>query len=369
MSQDLLSLLASWNGNGVVVRHDQPTGCWMFIALHDHTLGAPTGGTRMKVYPTPTEGLRDALRLAEGMTSKWAGLGLRQGGGKAVLALTEPLSESACKPLWERYGTLVESLDGAFLTGADLGMSADAMAVVGRRTKHVLGIDYSDGSSRDPGPFTSHGVLKGLEAALGHVFGNSDVAGRRVIVEGIGGVGEPLARSLAADGAHVLLSDLDAEKARRLAAELDSEFVPLSNVSTTACDVYSPCAIGATLNPQTIPHLACRIVAGSANNQLLTSEDAEALHRRGILYVPDYILNAGGAMAFILIHQGLNDVAKVKHRVEEIGSTVAEILSEAASAKTSPLTAATKRVARQLENARSGELDGEGRQKIDRAGI
>jgi len=354
MNQDLLTLLSTWDGNGVVIRHDQPTGCWIFIALDDHTLGTPTGGTRMKIYPAPVEGLRDALRLSQGMTCKWAGLGLRQGGGKAVLALSEPLPEGEREPLWERYGKLVESLDGAFLTGADLGMSADAMAVVARRTEHVLGIDYRDGSSRDPGPFTARGVLKGLEAALGQVFDSTDVAGRRVVVEGLGGVGEPLARSLAAGGAHLLLSDLDAEKARSLAAELGSEVVPLSDVPTTACDVYAPCAVGATLNPQTIPRLACRIVAGSANNQLLTTEDAASLAGRGIVYVPDYIINAGGAMAFMLMHQGMEDEAEIYRQVDGIGTTVTEILKEAASAGSSPLEAARRRVERRLEEARDG---------------
>ena len=352
MSQELMALLEEWDGNGVVVRHDRPTGCWIFIALHDDTLGPPSGGTRMKVYPTPADGLQDALRLAEGMTYKWAGIDLAQGGGKAVLALSQPLPQAEREGLWERYGRLVESLRGAFLTGADLGMSAEAMAVVARKTQHVFGVNYTTGASEDPGPYTAHGVLRGLEAAVTQVFGQDGVRGRRILVEGLGGVGDPLARSLAEGGAQLLFSDLDTEKADALAQELGGASVPLDEVPSTPCDVYAPCAVGATLNPQTIPSLACRIVAGSANNQLLSDEDSARLHERGILYVPDYIINAGGAMAIVLMHGGLEEREALFRRVEGIGTTVAEILRDAVAANESPLVTARKHVGRKLEAAR-----------------
>jgi leucine dehydrogenase len=353
MSQDFLSMTAAWSGQAVVVHHDEPTGTWVFIALHDSTLGPPTGGTRMKVYPSPLDGLEDVQRLAEGMTHKWAGLGMNQGGGKAVLALPRSLDEDELEALWERYGAFVESLEGAFLTAADLGMSKHAMKVVARRTRRVLGHDYESDTPNDPGPYTAHGVHRGIQATLGQAFGSRDVAGRSILVEGLGGVGGPLCHSLAKEGAELLLADLDAAKAQALAQELGGRAVPLDQVPDTETDVYAPCAIGATVNPDTIPRLKCRIVAGSANNQLLTPEDANRLHQRGILYAPDYIINAGGAMAIVLLYEGMESEA-IFRRVETIGSTVAEILAEAAEHDTSPLEAARRRVERRLAAARQG---------------
>jgi len=166
MSQDVLSLIKDWDGNAVVTRHDRETGAWIFIALHDSTLGRPTGGTRLKVYPELADALRDAQRLARGMTYKWATLGMELGGGKAVIAPPAPLEDGAREGLLLRYGDLVESLAGAFATGADLGTGPEAMAVIARRSRYVLGIDYSDLSSTDPGPFTALGVFCGIQAAL-----------------------------------------------------------------------------------------------------------------------------------------------------------------------------------------------------------
>ncbi len=352
MDQDILSLIEAWDGNGVVVRHDRPTGTWIFIALHDSTLGAPAGGTRMKVYPALADGLRDALRLAEGMTYKWAGLRVAQGGGKAVLALPRALEGEAKGALLRRYGALVESLGGAFVTGADLGAGPGEMAMVAGATRNVLGIDYTTMTSTDPGPYTAHGVLCGLKAAVEHTFDADDLKDRTVLVQGVGGVGAPLARSLAAGGAAVLLSDVDAEKVESLAQEIGGRPVAPESVYATPCDVYAPCAVGATLNPQTIPKLACRIVAGSANNQLLSEDDADRLHQRRILYVPDYVITSGGAMAFSLMRGGDWDRESLMKNVDGVGRAVAEILREAEDGGTSPLAAAQQRVERILAEHR-----------------
>ncbi len=352
MGQEFLSLIESWDGNGVVTRFDPPTGTWIFVALHDNTLGQPTGGTRIKVYPELSAALTDAIRLAEGMTYKWAGLGMGFGGGKAVLAIPEPLDGDVRQGLLRRYGAFINSLSGAFNTGADLGASADDMATIASRCRYVLGIDYDTMTSTDPGPFTAHGVRVGLQAALAQVFGSRDVTGRTILIQGLGGVGAPLAKSLARDGAHLILSDLDHRRAEVLAQQLGGRTVDSASVYSTPCDVYAPCAVGATLNPQTIPQLACRVIAGSANNQLLEAEDAERLHQRGILYVPDYIINSGGAMAFSLQRDGLTDQGELMRRVGEVGSAVSEILKEAAAAHTSPLVAAKDRVDRILRQRR-----------------
>ncbi len=351
MSRDIAPLIEAWDGAGVVTRFDRPTGTWIFIALHDATLGRPTGGTRTKVYPALTDALVDAQRLAEGMTYKWAGLGVPYGGAKAVLALPGPLDEGAREGLLLRYGAFIESLSGAFGTGADLGTGPEAMAIVARRTRYVLGID-PDGSPRDPGPFTARGVFVGLRAALGEVFGSDQLGGRTILIEGVGDVGEPLARALADAGARLLLADLDGAKAEHLARQLGAT-VAVGEVPSTACDVYAPCAVGATVNRETVPLLACRIVAGSANNQLQEEGDAERLHRRGILYAPDYVINAGGAWAFHLMHDGLTDDAAIFERVDGIGGALHDIFSEARQSGASPLVAARRRVDRILAERRA----------------
>ncbi len=353
MGQDILSVIEPWDGNGVITRLDPLTGTWIFIALHDSTLGTPTGGTRIKVYPELSAALIDATRLAEGMTYKWAGLGMDYGGGKAVLALPEqPLDDNARQGLLKRYGAFIESLSGAFKTGADLGASADDMATIASRCQHVLGVDYDTMDSTDPGPFTAHGVEVGLRAALAQVFGSDSPADRTILVQGLGGVGAPLARSLAADGARLILNDLDAHRAETLAEELSCQTAASDSLYSTPCDVYAPCAIGATVNAQTIPQLACRIVAGSANNQLLEAEDAERLHQRGVLYVPDYIINSGGAMAISLQHTGLTERDELMRRVAGIRPAITEILQEAAASNTSPVVAARHRVDRILAQRR-----------------
>ncbi len=353
MDKDVLSLIEAWDGNGVVVRFDAATGTWIFIALHDSTLGPPAGGTRSKIYPALADGLRDAMRLAKGMTCKWAGLRVPHGGGKAVLALARPLSDEEKQGLLLRYGALVESLGGAFVTGADLGTGPDDMAVVARGTRHVLGIDYDTMTSTDPGPFTAHGVLGGMRAALAETFGSDRLEGRTVLVQGLGGVGAPLARSLSAGGASVLLSDVDQSRAASLSRQISGRQVAPERVYATACDVYAPCAIGATLNPQTIAKLACRIVAGSANNQLLSDADAERMHKRNILYVPDYVINAGGALAFSRMRGGDRDRESLMRGVDSVGRAVAEILREAKSRDASPLAAAQQRVERILAEHRA----------------
>ncbi|MGH9464196.1 MAG: Glu/Leu/Phe/Val dehydrogenase dimerization domain-containing protein, partial [Thermoanaerobaculia bacterium] len=296
----MLELLAGWDGLGVFTSFDRATGTWIFVALHDGRLGRPTGGTRLKVYPTPDDGLTDALRLAAGMTAKWAALELPMGGGKAVLAAPRPLAGEERRGLLTRYGSLVESLAGAFATGEDLGTTPEDMRVLAEVTRWV----HVFPDAPDPGPFTALGVYHGIRAALAARLGNEDPAGRRVLIQGVGDVGAPLAELLAAAGATLLLSDVDEPRAAALASRLDAEVVSPAQLHETPCDVYAPCATGAVLNEETIARLGCAIVAGAANNQLAAPADAERLHARGILYAPDYVINGGGALAFGLLGLG-----------------------------------------------------------------
>ena len=341
---NFLPLLEAWDGDGVVIRHDAPTNTWIFIALHSSSLGRPTGGTRLRVYGGLRDAMRDAMRLAEGMTYKWAGLGMRFGGGKAVLAISRPLDpEERCGLMW-RYGELLESLAGAFYTGADLGTGSDDMSHVAQRTRFILGVDPESGLARDPGPYTATGVIAGIRSALRFADGNEGVEGRRIVIQGLGRVGQPLARALAAQGARLMLCDIDEEKMTSLASELGAETLPADRVYSEPCDVFVPCAIGGVLRPSTIANLGSRIIAGAANNQLLDEDDADRLQKWGILYVPDYIVNAGGAMAFSLMKDGIVEEEALNDRIGAIGNVVAEILEEAKQLGATPLQAAKRRV-------------------------
>lgn len=351
MSRSLEELIAGWDGLAVVVRRDRPTGSWIFIAIHDDTLGPPSGGTRMRTYPVPAEGLADAMRLAEGMTQKWAAIGSPFGGGKAVLAVPRTLEGEERRELLRRYGQLLASLKGAFSTGPDYGTTPVDFLEVATQAPYVHGVDPATGATVDPGPYTAQGVLAAIRAGAGHTFGVQDLAGRRVLVQGLGSVGRPLARLLAEAGAEVLVSDLDPARVAELAGEIGARPVASGEVYGCPCDVYAPCATGGVLSRETIPRLACRVVAGSANNQLAEAEDARRLHQAGILYAPDFIVNAGGAISLSLLGQGASP-GEVDAAVDRIGDRLAELFSEAKERGESPLAAALRRVDETLDRHR-----------------
>ncbi len=350
---DLTASLARWDGIGIVVRHDPATGAWIFIALHDDTLGPPTGGTRMKVYSSPGQALEDAKRLAAGMTAKFAAIEFPFGGAKAVLAVPRPLVGAERRGLLARYGRLIAALHGGFGTGPDLGTTAEDMQEIAAAAgPYVHGFDPATGRLTNAGPYTARGVFAAILAALRHRFGSDELAGRRILIEGVGAVGVPLARQLAAGGAELLLADLDRAAADRLAGETGGRVIATEAVSGTACDVYAPCAVGATLSARTIPLLACAIVAGSANNQLEEEADALRLHARGILYAPDYVANAGGAIGFGMLGRGASET-EIEARLAGVGDSLTEIFAEAAERQETPLLAAARRVERVLAQARA----------------
>jgi leucine dehydrogenase len=346
------SLIQQWSGECVVSTFDHETETWIFIAIHDTTLGPAMGGCRMKMYDAPADGLRDAMRLAEGMTYKWAAIGFDLGGGKSVLAVPRPLEGDARRGLLRRYGRLVASLRGAYAMGPDLGTTPEDMAVIGAVTEHVHGYDRRTGKALDPGPYTALGTFSGMRAALAQAFGSADFAERTVLIQGVGDVGNPLARLCHDAGATLLLSDANSPRASQLADELGVRTVPADEVYITPCDVYAPCAVGATINDRSVPLLACRIVAGCANNQLAEPSDADGLHARGILYAPDYVINAGGATALPLLGHGHSD-DEVRARIHGFEETLSRIFEEAAERGESPYHAARRMVERVLQTRRA----------------
>jgi len=344
-------LLRTWDGLAVVDAWDCTTESWIWIALHDDTLGQPVGGTRMRVYASPDEGLLDAMRLAEGMTYKWAAAGGSYGGGKAVLALTRPLSQPERSAVLMRYGRLLKSMNGMFSTGPDLGTTPDDMAELAKWSPHVHGVDFDTGKAQDTSPYTAAGVFYGIRAAVGHLDGSDSLEAKTVMIQGVGNVGASLARMVSEAGGEVLINDVDEQRADTVARELAAQVVAGPDLYATACDVYAPCAVGATLNEHTIPVLKCRMVVGGANNQLAEAADAERLSRRGILYAPDYVVNAGGVIGL-----GIYEHEPESRRMEGVAgieATLREILRDADSKHESPVESARRLVERRLEAKRA----------------
>jgi leucine dehydrogenase len=319
----LEDLIRAWDGEEVVVRFDEPTGSWIFVCIHSTARGPAGGGTRMKTYAEPSDALADAMRLASAMTLKMAAVDMPFGGAKAVLAVPELVDGDRRRGLLLRYADLVASLRGTFHTGPDVNTTVADMDVIGERCPYVFCRSEEHGGSGNPGPYTARGVFHGIRASVRHVFGTDSLEGRVVLVQVLGSVGGPLAEELAAAGARVLVSDV---VPKRVAG---TELVPAEEAIGTECDVYAPCALGGTLNAATIPRLRCRIVAGSANNQLAEPADAERIREAGILYAPDFVINAGG----VLNSLGAEHLGWTREQIEErlagIGGTLEEIYAKA----------------------------------------
>jgi leucine dehydrogenase len=342
-------LLRDWDGEESVVRFDRETDTWMFVCVHSTALGPAAGGTRMKVYPAPREALRDGLRLSSAMTSKNAVAGLPLGGGKAVLAVPEIPRGDRRREILLRYGDLIESLHGTYWTACDMNTTPPDMDVVAERCGSVLARTVEHGGSGTSAPATADGVFAGIRASVAHAFGSDDLAGRTVTVQGVGAVGAPLARRLREAGARPILTDVDEVRAKELAAELDAEATEPDDAISTECDVFSPCATGGVLSPESIPRLRCRVVAGAANNQLAQPDDADRLAERGILYAPDYVVNAGGIIHLASLEMLGEDEARRDERVSAIGDTLTEIFRLADAEAISTEAAAGRMVRARIE--------------------
>jgi leucine dehydrogenase len=325
----LEDLIREWDGEEIVTGFDRPSGTWMFVCVHSTRRGPAGGGTRMKVYADPAEALTDAMRLSSAMTLKMAAFDVPFGGGKAVISVPEIPDGDERRRMLLRYGDLAASLGATFQTGPDVNTSSSDMDVIAERHTHVYCRSEENGGSGDPGPFTAQGVYHGIRSSLRRVFGTDELEGRTVLVQGVGDVGGPLAEQLAADGARVLISDVADQRVRELVDRISAEAVAPESALETTCDVYAPCALGATVNAESIPGMRCRIVAGSANNQLAEPKDAERLRDAGILYAPDYVINAGG----VIYAWGTESLgwerAAVESRLEAIGDTLADIYERA----------------------------------------
>ncbi|MHA6318239.1 Leu/Phe/Val dehydrogenase [Altererythrobacter sp. CAU 1778] len=315
--------------------HDRTSGLTAIIALHSTHLGPAAGGTRFWHYAEPGDAMRDALRLSRGMSYKNAMAGLPMGGGKAVILA--PADKRKTAEMLSAFGDAVDGLGGKYVTAEDVGISEADMVAVSKRTQFVSGLPVAEGEAGgDPGPFTAMGIFHGIKAAVRHKLGRDSVEGVHVAVQGVGSVGGGVARLLAGEGARLTLADVDADRAQQLAATLDAEAVAADAIMSTSCDVFSPNALGAILDDDGIARLDCAIVAGGANNQFARPEHGAQLAARGILYAPDYVINAGGIISVALEylcrqHGQPCDLNEVRQRIAAIPDRLEMIWQESES--------------------------------------
>ena len=313
---------------GVHLFSDRDSGLSAIIAVHSSKLGPAAGGVRFWHYADHRAAITDALRLSRGMSYKNAMANLPLGGGKGVILANQP-GATVTNAQLEAFGRAVESLGGKYVTAEDVGMSEERMKVVATQTRHVSGLPVAEGGAGgDPGPVTARGVYLGVKAAAKRGLGADDMRGVRVAIQGVGSVGGGVARLLAADGAKLTLADVNAERAKALAAELGADAVDADAILTHDADLFSPNALGAILTEQSIPTLKAKVVAGGANNQLATREDGQRLHDAGVLYAPDYVINAGGIINVGLEYLGQGNMAEVQARVDKIPLRLIEVWDE-----------------------------------------
>lgn len=325
------------------------SGLFIAVVLHSSVLGSALGGARLWTYPHWSDALGDALRLSAAMTLKNATAGLDAGGGKSVIGLEEGtvLDADRRRAAFLDLGDAVESFDGLYRTAEDVGSTMNDMAVVGERTAHVVGLPDASGGSGEPAGPTSLGVYESLRAVLERTTGSPDVAGRRVTISGLGQVGGRLAVRLAAEGAQLTVTDVNPER-RYLATELGAVWAAPGTEHLLPSDVFVPAGIGGLLTDEVIDALDTRAVCGPANNPLADREGAERLSRRGILYAPDFVVNAGGVIYLDHEAKQLGSRQEIMGRVAQIGDTVRRILDDAEERGITPLAAAEELAAERL---------------------
>ncbi len=321
----------------IVFGADPVSGLRTIIAIHSTALGPALGGTRFFPYATEEDALDDVLRLARAMTLKSAAAGLDLGGGKAVI-IGDPRVDKS-ERMWRAYGRIIDSLQGRYITAEDVGTDHFDMEVIRRETRWVLGVPEPEGGSGDPSPATARGLVHAMRAVAEHIWPSPDLAGRRVAVQGVGKVGSNLVRRLVDAGCELIIADVYPAAADALVDELGVKQVGVDEILEVDCDILAPCSLGGALNAESIPRLACRAVVGSANNQLATDDDAAAIHERGILYGPDFVVNAGG---LINVYEELRgyEVERARHAIDKVFANTKRVLEAAALAGVTPQQAA-----------------------------
>jgi leucine dehydrogenase len=324
----------------VVFCHDHESGLKAIIAIHNTMLGPALGGTRMWRYENESEALRDVLRLSRGMSFKASISGLNLGGGKAVIIGDSRKDKS--EAMFRRFGKFINNLGGKYITAEDVGTSTKDMEYIKMETNFVTGLPESMGGGGDPSPVTAYGVYMGMKAAAKHAYGSESLAGKKVVVQGVGHVGENIVKSLTKEGAKVYIIDLNQDALKRISAETKAEILTNLDFFDMDMDIYAPCALGATLNTENINRLKCKVIAGAANNQLADeSVHGQMITEKGITYAPDFLINAGGLINVYSELTGYNR-QRAMQQTEKIYDFTLEIMRKAAEEKIPTYLAANR---------------------------
>ncbi|MEG0438581.1 MAG: Glu/Leu/Phe/Val dehydrogenase [Solibacillus sp.] len=291
---EIFKYMQKYDYEQLVFCQDEASGLKAIIAIHDTTLGPALGGSRMWTYASEEDAIEDALRLARGMTYKNAAAGLNLGGGKTVI-IGDPFKDKN-EEMFRALGRFIQGLNGRYITAEDVGTTVADMDLIHEETNYVTGISPAFGSSGNPSPVTAYGVYIGMKAAVKEAFGNDSLEGRTVAVQGLGNVAYTLCEYLHKEGAKLVVTDINQAAIDRVVNDFGATAVSPDAIYDQEVDVYSPCALGATINDETLKRLKVKVIAGSANNQLAQSSHGEALHKKGIVYAPDYVINAGGVI-------------------------------------------------------------------------
>ncbi|PCI75745.1 leucine dehydrogenase [Candidatus Aerophobetes bacterium] len=348
----LKSTLIETDGYELVLRmEDASVGLHAIIAIHDTTFGPALGGTRIYPYANEEDALYDVLRLAKGMTYKSAVAKSGFGGGKSVI-IADPKTEKTPE-LLRAFGRAVESLAGKYICAEDVGCTTEDVGIIREETKHVVGLDFPGGSG-NPAPFTARGVYRGLQSALYERTGNRSVQGKTIAIQGLGSVGKWLARYLFWEGANLIVTDINSELKNDFVLSVGAKWVEPEEIYAVECDVFAPCAMGGVLTAETVKLIQANIVAGAANNPLKTEEVGEMLHQKGILYAPDFVINAGGLVnvCYEVSASGYSATSS-RDTVDQIFSTLMSVYDLAkkngCSTERAALSLAKRRIAEKQE--------------------
>ncbi|MDA3131153.1 Leu/Phe/Val dehydrogenase [Aliibacillus thermotolerans] len=343
----------------VIYCQDRASGLKAIIVIHDTTLGPALGGARMWNYASEEEALEDALRLAKGMTYKNAAAGLNLGGGKTVIIGDARRDKN--EEMFRAYGRYIQGLNGRYITAEDVGTTVEDMDIIYQETDYVTGVSPAFGSSGNPSPMTAYGIYVGMKAAAKEAFGSDDLSGKTIAVQGVGNVAYHLCSHLHEEGAKLVVTDIHQDAVERAVQDFQAEAVDPNDIYDVNADIFSPCALGAILNDETIPRLKAKVVAGSANNQLKENRHGDMLHERGIVYAPDYVINAGGVINVADELHGYNK-ERAKKKVSGLYDRMTQIF-EVAKRDGIPTHQAADRLAEErmekVKNARNTFLQNE----------
>lgn len=340
---EIFKYMEKYDYEQLIMCQDKESGLKAIIAIHDTTLGPALGGCRMWTYASEEQAIEDALRLARGMTYKNAAAGLNLGGGKTVI-IGDPFKDKN-EEMFRALGRFIQGLNGRYITAEDVGTTVSDMDIIHEETNYVTGISPAFGSSGNPSPITAYGVYLGMKATAKEAFGEESLEGKKIAVQGLGNVAYTLCEYLHRDGAQLIVTDINQNAIDRVVENFDAVAVAPDEIYKQDVDIFAPCALGAIINDETIPQLKAKVIAGSANNQLQESRHGQILHEKGILYAPDYVINAGGVINVADELYGYNRDRAMK-RVETIYESLTKIFA-ISKEEDIPTYAAANRLAEQ----------------------